>query len=144
MTRTSKKRRTKVEATPERALVSALWGVMAAAACALALMLIFAVIALLSKDPSPVSRIGGYLSLYVSACIGGFFAYRKCGGYALLSGLFTGAAYFVLTLLLSMLMPLSMNMGVSIILRSILIGASVAGAYLGAYKPARRRVRRRK
>ena len=112
MTRTSKKRKAKVEPTPERALTSALWGIMAAAVCALALMLVFAVIALLSKDPAPVSRIGGYLSLYVSAAIGGLFAYRKCGGYALLAGLFTGGAYFVLTLLLSMLVPMSMNMGV--------------------------------
>jgi len=144
MTRTSKKRRTKVEATPERALVSALWGIMAAAVSALTLMLIFAVIALFCKDPAPVSRIGGYLSLYLSAGIGGFFTYRKCGGYVLLSGLFTGAAYFVLTLLLSMLVPISMNMGVSILLRAILIGASVAGAYLGSYKPTPKRRRRRK
>ena len=146
MVRTSKKRRvkTKVEATPERSLISAILGIVCAVACAFALMLIFTVIALFSKDPAPVSRIGGYLSLYVSAGIGGFFAYRKCGGYALLSGLFTGIGYFVLTLLLSMLVPLAMNMGLSVILRAILIGASIGGAYLGAYKPTPKRHRRRK
>ena len=144
MLRTSKKRKQKVEATPEKALISALWGIMSASVCAFALMLIFAIISLFSKDPAPVSRVGGYISLYLSAGIGGFFAYRKCGGYALLSGSFTGIAYFVLTLLFSMLMPLSMNMGLSILLRVILIGASIGGAYLGAYKPAPRRHRRRK
>jgi len=146
MTRTGKKRRVKekIEATPERALTSALYGVAVSAICAIALMLLFATIAIFMKDPSPISRIGGYLSLYISGGLGGFFAYRKCGGYALLSGLFTGVAYFVLTLLLSMLLPLSMSMGLSIILRIALIGATIGGAYLGAYRPTPRRRRRRK
>ena len=146
MMRNSKKRRAKAkaEATPERTLTCSLLGVAVALISALFVMIIFAIIALFSKDPAPVSRIGGYFALYLSAMIGGFFAYRKCGGYALLSGALVGGAYFVLTLLLSMTVPLSMNMGLSIALRALLIGASIGGAYLGAYKPAPKRRKRRK
>ena len=103
MMKTSKKRRAKakIEATPERALVSSLFGVGAALISAFVIMIIAGLIALFSKDPAPVSRIGGYFALYASAMLGGFFAYRKCGGYALLSGAFVGGIYFVLTLLLT-------------------------------------------
>jgi putative membrane protein (TIGR04086 family) len=110
-------------------------------------MLIFSLLALFSEDPAIIARIGGYFSFYVSSMLGGFIAYRKCGGYTFLAGLFTGLGVFVLTALLSILIPsseTSMNVGLSILLRMICVAAAVGGAYLGAYRPSPRKRRRRK
>ncbi len=146
MTRSNKKRRQTQEASPRQAIMMSLWGVLAAAVSAAVLMLMASVIAVFCPDPRAVARISGYAILYISAFLGGLYAYRRCGGYALLCGLYSGLYYTALTLILSLslgFMASSIGAGLAFLLRLPIVAAAIGGAAAGAYTPKRRRHRRR-
>ncbi len=146
MTRANKKRRATVEASPRLAMVMSLWGTVASMIAAFVLILLSAVIALFCPDPRAVARVAGYVILYASAFVGGFYAYRRCRGYALLCGLYTGLYFTALTLLLSLalsFMASTLGPAWAFLLRLPIIAASVGGAAAGSYSPQRRRHRHR-
>lgn len=137
----------KFEATPQSALLASIWGLVIFVSCAIIFMLISSVVAIFAEDPREITRISGYAALYVSALVSGFFAYKKCKGYVILCGLFSGGFCFLLTFLLSLLVPRSisiMNVFLSFALRVIVVAASVCGALLASYKPNTKRRKRRK
>ncbi len=146
MTKTNKKRRQTSETTPRGAIMSALPGVAAAMVTAIAMILIFGLIALFCPDPRAVARIAGYATLYLSAFLGGLYAYRCCRAYALLCGLYTGLFYTALTLILSLVIRVD-GAGVSPMLAFLLrlptVAAAIGGAMAGAYTPKRHHRRRR-
>ena len=146
MTKNNKKRRPTVESTPQGAIKSALPGTAAALVAALVMILIGALIALLCPDPGAAARIVGYAVLYLSAFVGGFYAYRRCRAYPLLCGLYTGLIYTALTIVLSLILRLEQG-GVSaflaFLLRLPIVVSAIVGGVSGSYSPKRRRKRRR-
>lgn len=143
----TKRKKPPTEPTPVRALLSALWGVMAALGAALILVLAFGGIALMFADPGAVAGVLGYASLYLSAAVGGFVAFKHCRGLAVLCGLYTGLGFAALTLIFSLLVGSDgegMNVGLSFLLRLVTVAAAIGGAMLATYKPPKRHRRRRR
>ena len=149
MKKSTRSRRAKqnIEATPNGALLASLLGLAVFVLCAIIFMIASSIIATFAEDPREVTRIAGYAALYISALAAGFLTYKKCKGYVVLCGLFSGGLCFLLTFLLSLLVPRSislMNAFVSFALRLIVVAASLCGALLASYKPDTKRRKKRK
>ena len=143
----SKSKRTQSEPTPVGAIKSALWGMGTSVAAAIILMVVFSGIALLFADPGAVAGILGYVCLYLSAASGGFVAFKRCRGFAVLCGFYTGLGLTALTLILSLLIRVDgegMNAGLSFLLRIPTIAAAIGGAMLATYRPQKRHRRHRR
>ena len=144
MTKNNKKRRPTAEATLQGAIKSALPGMAASLVSALVMMLLGTLIALLCPDPGAAARVAGYVTLYLSAFVGGFYAYRRCRAYPLLCGLYTGLFYTALTLLLSLILRFDgagLSPALAFLLRLPIIAAAIGGGVAGAYSPKKPRKR---
>lgn len=146
MSARTRKRRAKAENGPKRAVWSILYGSAASAVASLVLILLLGTVALCSPDPDVAARIIGYASFYVSAAVGGFFAFKLCGGYAMLCGLCSGAAFTLIVFALSLFFRPdgAMNAWLAFLIRIPAIAFAVVGAVLAMHRPRKKRHRRRK
>lgn len=143
----SRGKRTQTEPTPLGAICSALWGMISAIVTAILLMLVFGGVALMFADPGAIAGVLGYITLYFSAAVGGFVAFKHCRGFAILCGLYTGLSFTALTLILSLLISSDgegINAGLAFLLRIPTVASAIGGAMIATYKPKKRRRPRRR
>ena len=147
MDRSKQKRRpASLEPTTGSAIFSSLFGLVAAIITLIALTVAFSFVSLMCPDPRAVSRFLGYAVLYLSSFVGGFVAYKRCGGYPLLCGASFGVLYALINWLFSLLLAPTdaISIGIALIMRVATAGVAILGSYLGSYKPKRRHSQKRR
>ncbi len=127
-------------------LSALLKGLIAAALCALLMILLSAVIVFSTPDPGSLTLVAALISLYICAFVGGLTASLAFDG-DVLCGLLCGGVIFTVIVLLSLLLPggasSSIGTGASIALHAVCVLFSLFGA-LAASSIVKSRSRRRR
>lgn len=133
---------------PSSPLSALLKGLIAAAICAILMILLSAAVVYSTPDPGSLTLPAALVSLYICAFVGGFTASLAFDG-DMLCGVLCGGAIFTVIVLLSLLLPggasSSIGMGASIALHAVCVLFSLFGALAAAsIVKSRSRRRRRK
>lgn len=129
-------------------LSAMLKGLIAAAICALLMILLSALVVFKTSDPGSLTVIAALISLYICAFVGGFVASLSLDG-DVLCGVLCGGALFTVIVLLSLFLPGgasgSIGMVASIGLHTVCVLFSLFGALAASsIKKSRSRRRRKK
>ena len=118
---------------PARAAIGAGVGIISA----LAVSLLFSLVAILSKDPTANLTLYGEISLLCAMLICGFFGARIGGDQKLASGLISAGILTVLALMLALIF--ADDVAKALILAALGIFVAAAGAALGSREKRRKR-----
>ena len=118
MKTTSKKKRhhnaRKVETSLDKTLHSALYSLLIAIGVSLGLLLIGSAVALQTSDPTALVDPIGYVSLFITAFLGGFAASKLNKHSPYLASILCGGAFILLSMLFSLALPHTLDSGMNV------------------------------